>query len=948
LKIEKIFIYNGPNIVSLFSSARIIVSDNKNDLSKLSVEQQEKAEEIFNLAVDYEKEYEKSPSFSELKSLNEIFLEVIIFIQKINNHPVKYINGINKIDKTAYEIYFDISKNNNLDKIIDASLCFVNEILELEKKDTFTSKYSTLYKFCRFGLKNLFNYDKSLSAMHSNIPFQFESGSRLYIGNGRYTKLIAAGYLSKTSILGKNIAGGKDKSSHIFTRSALPAPKQIFSRNVEDCVSSAIEIGFPVVVKPRSGNKGRAVSVDLKDEISVREAFYLVKKEMGSSSVVVEKFVLGDDHRILVVNYNVVGVVKRIPAHIVSDGIHSIEQLIEITNKSERRDGLKLFPIKIDHEILRILEENKLKLTDVPIKGQYIKLRGVSNQSLGGTTLDLTDDIHPDNIQMAIDCAKVSMLDVVGVDFVTTDINKSWKDGYGGIVEINAGPGVDLHMLPSKGFSRNISWEMTRAEFKSNDISSIPIITVLGKKNRTTIAKKTTSYLSCLGFSIGLFSNNKVYINGDFNKDFSLDLKDMLINRNINCAVIEVSSHNLLKNGLSYYKSDVSILTDDFISNNLKDISFCNNIEEKILLLQTKITSNLFIINYSSIYKELILKSFPLNKICIIFSSLDYKKEKLEEYTKEKINCLYLERKKEKLNLIYICKDFKKVLKVVSIDEFNNDFIDEMYSIAVFTYFSKNVNKAKENLSLLESPNLHDSSFAQKYMNNNLYTTLNFDDKKGIDFILKQNKNFHKCILLIENKHFGKIISDKLDLDNIIYKIDSYNNLFSMWKSSLLSNIKKYHFVFFSEILNFRNNFIDSLEENSLKISENKKLFSIENINNVFASNLCIKELDIECLSLNYHQHGKRDLVIISEEYNVSKLEDIERLIISAFNQGAKGVIAPIFPCKLEKFYDIFISDSISLGLKKLAIQKQQNSNIYIKDEIFLLDEKTLIEIINT
>ena len=951
MQIEKYYIYQMPSIVSLVASTRVVVYDPNNDLSTISKSQLEKAEEVFINAIGRDISYAKVPVFSNINSINELFLETIVYIQKVKNHVLQNQHGIKQLNNNRFEIYFDISKKEGIRKILECAAYFINEVINDNKTSPFKEAYNTLPGYVSFGLSDFFRFDKTQAAFHLGVPSILESGSRLFIGHGEYSRLIAVGYQSNTSVLGKNIAGDKERSSSFITEQKLPAPMQIYANTSSSAVAAANKIKYPVVVKPRSGNKGRAVSVNLKNDFEVTEAYNFSLKEMESRSVVVEKFIEGDDHRILVVDYKVVGVVKRVPAHVIGDGVHTIKELVDIVNISERRDGLKLLPIKIDYEVERLLSEQSLTPDSIVPQDAYIVLRGASNVSLGGTTIDLTDEIHPDNIAMAEETAKTLMLNVAGIDFVTTDISKSYKDGYGGIVEVNAGPGVDLHMYPTDGLARNISWAMIRAEFQSDEISSIPLIVVVGKKRRSSCAKKLTSAMAFIGYFTTLYGQKFIQKGNEIYDTSSTNLNSILTNKITNSVVIETSSAEIFKKGLPIRKSTISVITDDFLSNNLKKMSDDESIENRIIKLCVELSSELILLDGESVFSRTVLENTPISKLILIFlNANDSNLSVIKNHIQNNGTALYLDYKNGLHDIIYENKSKRAILASLNTTSFNNkkdELLELMFSVAIIYHFHVSEQVIKNYLRYIINFDLEVSSLVHKVFLNRNFIVADINDTKALktisDISFFTNKiyliysentdlNFVKSILLHKNIHY--ISGDEYTLSN-------------HWK--FLSTVAEENsfIVYLSSNKVSRKNYIDFISKNEKTVLVNNILHS-DSINTLFKSNFNDRvKFEVDYISLNRHTKGKSDLVVISNPYDVENNDKTQELILKAINDGACAIVCSFYPTVLPRYHNIIVSDDISLGLKYMAYYKVKDISEIDKSILFNMRDYELISFIN-
>ncbi|MDP5041565.1 MAG: acetate--CoA ligase family protein, partial [Paraglaciecola sp.] len=299
------------------------------------------------------------------------------------------------------------------------------------------------------------------AAEERDIPWlRLNNYSLVQFGHGKYQRRIQATITSETKHIAVEISCDKEDTHNLLNDLGLPVPQQIMIYGEQQAIRAANKIGYPVVVKPLNANHGRGVSINLTDGEQVRAAFNEALQFGTGKAVLVESYLSGFDHRMLVVNDELVAVAKRVPGHVVGDGLSNIKQLIDIVNLDPRR-GIGhekvLTRLELDNQAERLLEEAGYDADTVLEKGQLFYLRSTANLSTGGTSIDVTDIVHPDNRNMAVRAIKAIGLDIGGVDFLTDDISKSYKEIGGGICECNAAPGFRMHVAPSEGKPRDVA-----------------------------------------------------------------------------------------------------------------------------------------------------------------------------------------------------------------------------------------------------------------------------------------------------------------------------------------------------------------------------------------------------------------------------------------------------------------------------------------------------------
>jgi cyanophycin synthetase len=396
-----------------------------------------------------------------------------------------------------------------------------------------------------------------------DIPWmRLNDFSLVQFGQGKYQKRIQATVTSETRHIAVEIASDKEETNRILGELGLPVPRQRLVRTPEAAAAAASRLGYPVVVKPLDANHGRGVSLDLKTADEVRAAFEKAREH--SRSVIVENFLTGFDHRMLVIGGELVAVAKRVPGHVVGDGAHTIGELVEIVNRDPRR-GIGhekvLTRIELDAQADRLMASKGATKDTVLPAGEVFFLRGTGNLSTGGTAIDLTDVVHPDNRDMAVRAAKAIGLDVCGVDFITADVSESYRDVGGGICEVNAAPGFRMHVAPTEGKPRDVAGPVIDMLFPKGSASRIPIAAVTGTNGKTTTARMLAHIQKMNGHTVGLTTTDGVYIDGE--RTVAGDMTGpksaqmVLGDPSVDLAVLETARGGLLRAGMGYRSCNV-------------------------------------------------------------------------------------------------------------------------------------------------------------------------------------------------------------------------------------------------------------------------------------------------------------------------------------------------------------------------------------------------------
>ncbi|MES2904717.1 MAG: cyanophycin synthetase [Pseudomonadota bacterium] len=404
------------------------------------------------------------------------------------------------------------------------------------------------------------------AAEQRDVPWlRLNKYSLVQFGHGKYQKRIQATITSETKHIAVEISCDKEDTRHLLNDLGLPVPHQHMVYEADEAVSAARMIGFPVVLKPLNANHGRGVSIHLTSDVEVRHAFDIALEQGTSKAVLVENYVSGFDHRMLVVDNELVAVAKRVPGHVRGDGRQTIAELIDEVNSDPRRGvghEKVLTRLELDFQARRLMGNAGYDESTVLDPGQIFYLRDTANLSTGGTAIDLTDVVHPDNREMAVRAIQAVGLDVGGVDFLTDDISQSYKDIGGAIVEVNAAPGFRMHVAPSEGQPRDVAGKVISMLFPPGTPSRIPIAAITGTNGKTTTSRMLAHILKTCGKTVGLTTTDGIYVNGKQTvkgdttgpKSAQMVLRDPVVD----FAVFETARGGLVRSGLGYDSTNIS------------------------------------------------------------------------------------------------------------------------------------------------------------------------------------------------------------------------------------------------------------------------------------------------------------------------------------------------------------------------------------------------------
>jgi cyanophycin synthetase len=403
-------------------------------------------------------------------------------------------------------------------------------------------------------------------ARRRGIPVRrLNNHSLVQLGLGKNLRRIQAAMSDLTSAIAVEIAQDKDDTRRVLESVGLPVPQGATARTLEDAVELANELGYPVLLKPLDANHGRGISGRLDDEQAVRQAWAIAHGY--SRRVVVERFIEGRDYRVLVVDGRVVAVAERRPAHVVGDGRRPIRELIAEANRDPRRGvgHTKILTyLPADRRTEEFLAACGLTLDSIPEPGEVVTLRGTANLSTGGTSIDRSDEIHPDNVTACEMAAGIVGLDIAGIDVLSNDIALPFRDNGAVIIEVNAAPGLRMHTHPSEGQPRNVGAPIIDMLYPAGAECAIPVLAITGTNGKTTTTRLVAHIFRHTGRTVGFTTTDGVYLQdrlvmeGDMTGPFSANI--ILSNPTVEVAVLETARGGLLRAGLGFEECDVGVV----------------------------------------------------------------------------------------------------------------------------------------------------------------------------------------------------------------------------------------------------------------------------------------------------------------------------------------------------------------------------------------------------
>ena len=405
-------------------------------------------------------------------------------------------------------------------------------------------------------------------AVARGIPWiRLNEYSLCQLGYGANQKRIQATVTSNTSSIGVELACDKTDTKFLLDEAQVPVPQGEIIRSAEELKDAVDRLGYPLAIKPVNGNHGRGITADITTWKTAQLAFE--EAQQISKRVIIERRIEGEDHRLLVINHKLVAAARRNPAHVVGDGEHTIQQLIDTINEDPRRGyghEKVLTAIVVDDMTQSILDAEGYTLNTVLPEGQRLNLKDTANLSTGGTATDVTHKVHPEVEFMAQRVSKIIGLDICGIDVMTTDISLPLSETKGAVLEVNAAPGFRMHIAPTDGLPRNVAAPVLDMLFPPGATARIPIVAITGTNGKTTTTRLTAHLMKMQGYKVGYTTSDGIYVNnhllmkGDCTGPASAEfvLKDPIVNY----AVLETARGGLLRAGLGFDHCDIGIVTN--------------------------------------------------------------------------------------------------------------------------------------------------------------------------------------------------------------------------------------------------------------------------------------------------------------------------------------------------------------------------------------------------
>ena len=434
------------------------------------------------------------------------------------------------------------------------------------------------------------------AARSRGIPMRrLTEGSLIQFGWGSRARRIQAAEIDATSAISESIAQDKELTKKLLAAAGVPVPEGRVVRSAEEAWEAMRDLASPVVVKPRDGNQGKGVTVNIVSRDHLEVAFNAASQ--FSSNVLVERFIPGHDHRLLVIGDRLIAAARRDPPHVIGDGVQTIRQLVEEINRDPRRGeghATSLTKIRLDEIAHARMRVQGYEADSIPPKGARVVLRNNANLSTGGSATDVTDDVHPDLAARAIEAAQMVGLEIAGVDVVCQTVQQSLEEQGGAIVEVNAAPGLRMHISPSYGKGREVGEAIVRLVYGEADNGRIPVVAVTGTNGKTTTVRLISHLLAQAGLRVGMTNTDGVYVNGVQTDSGDCagprSARNVLAHPEVDAAVFETARGGILREGLGFDRCQVAVVTNVGRGDHL-GMNHIDSIED-LALLKRVIVSN--------------------------------------------------------------------------------------------------------------------------------------------------------------------------------------------------------------------------------------------------------------------------------------------------------------------------------------------------------------------
>ncbi|WP_297332820.1 cyanophycin synthetase [Flavobacterium sp.] len=575
MKIRKIQVLRGPNVWSNYRKKLIQMRLDLEELEHYPTDRipgfRDRLQKLIPSLVEHHCSEGKRGGFFlrvELGTwMGHVIEHIALEIQTIAGMDVGYGRTRSTNEEGVYNVVFAYTDEEAGLYAAHAAVRIAEAVISNEEYDLYAD-INNMKEICESNCLGPSTKSIVEEAVKRGIPFiRLGNDSMVQLGYGANQMRFQATMTCKTSALAVDLACDKQRTKELLGNAAIPVPKGELCSNETELEETISAIGYPLVIKPLDGNQGKGATINITDRDKAREAFEHAKQY--SRKVMVERYINGFDFRILVIDNKYVAAAKRIPAHVTGNGHNSIQTLIDLVNFDTRRgNGHEnvLTKIKVDHDTEVMLEKAGYTLETVLGKNEVVYLKSTANLSTGGSSVDVTEDIHPDNIALAERIARIIGLDICGIDIMAQSLSEPITENSGAILEVNAAPGFRMHLAPTQGKPRNVAAPVVDMLFPQGKTGRIPVISITGTNGKTTTTRLTAHIAQNSGFTTGftttdgIYVNNKLMMEGDTTGPASAQY--ILKDPSVEFAVLETARGGILRSGIAFDQCDIGIITN--------------------------------------------------------------------------------------------------------------------------------------------------------------------------------------------------------------------------------------------------------------------------------------------------------------------------------------------------------------------------------------------------